>query len=573
MRIQTARLRAPAALVAALGHKSALQEFKWMAQAVSDRSVSHSLASMVERRARGEPLQYILGSQPFGPLSIIVRAPVLIPRPETEEWTLRLVDEMRERVRGMKRPLSVLDLCTGTGCIPLLMCRLMPPGSIHTYGVDVSTEAVDLATENARQCNPDNGNSFTPLQLDMLAPSFLSNLLSRTRDHAPFDIITANPPYIPQCEYDELPSSVKDYEDPRALLGDPSSTHGSGSSDLPEDGGHTDGLTFYRAITRLASHSTCLRPSSSPLSPALVLEVGAGQAQSVRNIVQTGIGQVAGWGNGKCEVWRDAWDVERTRWSATLHDARTDAELPTPQSSRRVVRMFATFQLCTSLPSGFRDFGFNDTLAIMSLSSMTSPSTADTIKDFNFKNAMRNDIITNPEANSTNAALTKWLDHWRTLIYHWSLWAMDIANHPPGRLADNWFVIEIERRPDPPSKHANFQLVGGAVMDWKRFEEVIRDDLKCPPKLVQERMNDRRGDNTVQITVICHSMVRFIWYGLQEPALQALREKPEFGHFLAKDWVQKLSDIIDSGDVALSDKFKLAAAIQAESASRALVKR
>ncbi|TFY73655.1 hypothetical protein EWM64_g10357, partial [Hericium alpestre] len=87
-----ARLRQT--LSAAIGHESAKQELKWMQQALSSpppgpARAMPDLASMVARRAHGEPLQYILGTQPFGPLHIRCRAPVLIPRPETEDWALR----------------------------------------------------------------------------------------------------------------------------------------------------------------------------------------------------------------------------------------------------------------------------------------------------------------------------------------------------------------------------------------------------------------------------------------------------------------------------------------------------
>ncbi|KIP04200.1 hypothetical protein PHLGIDRAFT_15339 [Phlebiopsis gigantea 11061_1 CR5-6] len=133
-------------LSTALGRESAKRELRWMMQALEDAPRDDTLADMVARRAAGEPLQYILGTQPFGPLSLLTRAPVLIPRPETEDWTFRLSALLTPSPR---KPVRLLDLCTGSGCIPLLLCRLWPPGAVRAYGVDIGTEAVQLATENA----------------------------------------------------------------------------------------------------------------------------------------------------------------------------------------------------------------------------------------------------------------------------------------------------------------------------------------------------------------------------------------------------------------------------------------
>lgn len=105
-----------------------------------------------------------------------------------------------------------------------------------------------------------------------------------------FDIITSNPPYIPLDEYRQLPRSVKDYEDPRALLGD-----------LP-DTSTTDGLTFYRAIARLVAQTGVLKEDDDAM---VVLEVGDKQAAAVENIMQTD-GQLK-----RTEIWLDPWGKER----------------------------------------------------------------------------------------------------------------------------------------------------------------------------------------------------------------------------------------------------------------------
>lgn len=243
---------------------------------------------MLERRLRGEPLQYILGTTPFGPLNLLSRPPTLIPRPETEDWALRLANLISP---SNARPLSVLDLCTGSGCIPLLLCHLWPSGSARAFGVDVSEDAFKLATDNAARCHiatargdcVDNSrNVFAPVLGDLCDPDLLNSL------PAPFDLVTSNPPYIPRKQYDQLSPSVKDYEDPRALLGD-----------LPGSPVE-DGLSFYHLIARFLAQKGVLRNRA-----IVALEVGDGQARAVETILH----RFAGLRN--TETWTDPWGKQR----------------------------------------------------------------------------------------------------------------------------------------------------------------------------------------------------------------------------------------------------------------------
>jgi release factor glutamine methyltransferase len=224
--------------------------------------------------SRLEPLQYIIGDQPFGPLNIITRPPVLIPRPETEEWSFSLSSLFNP---SPSNPLSLLDLCTGTGCIPLLLCHLWPKGSVRAYGVDISPNAINLAKENADVHSL--SHAFTPILADIRDPRFLRNL------NTPFDIITANPPYIPKSEYDHhLSPCVKDYEDPIALIGGP------------------DGLSFYHAIARLIATTNILKKNGG----LVALEVGDGQANAVQQIIRSEARL------SDIEIWKDAWGKNRT---------------------------------------------------------------------------------------------------------------------------------------------------------------------------------------------------------------------------------------------------------------------
>lgn len=270
------------ALATQLGSQQALLECKWMKLALPTSSLS--LTDMLQRRILGEPLQYILGSQPFGSLNLLTRPPVLIPRPETEDWVIKLADRLS--YTRTKRPRSLLDLGTGSGCIPLLLCSLCPPGTIHAHGVDISTLAIQLAMDNAALCSipmPSHTtmhcNTFKTTLANILSPT----LFQDTKLGQPFDVITSNPPYIPWKEYLELPRSVTDYEDPKAFLGGP------------------NGLDFYHAIARLIRHKEILRPGA-----IVALEVGHAQAGDVQHIMHTS-------GNfSHVEIWRDPWGRQRT---------------------------------------------------------------------------------------------------------------------------------------------------------------------------------------------------------------------------------------------------------------------
>ncbi|KAJ7045764.1 S-adenosyl-L-methionine-dependent methyltransferase [Mycena alexandri] len=266
-----------ALLSSRLGARQAALEYQWMMRATT----AVPLDEMLARRVAGEPLQYILGDQPFGPLTIKLRSPVLIPRPETEHWTIRLA----ELFRPPTRQLSVLDLGTGTGCIPLLLCHLLPAGTVRARGIDISSDAVKLAGENAALCGFSAStagsarNTFQPIQASFLDPLFPDKNLGVD---PPFDLVTSNPPYISWAEYLELPASVTHYEDPKALFGGP------------------DGLDFYHAIAALVARRGFLNPGA-----VVAVEVGDGQADRVQQIFQSTA-------DLKSEIWLDPWKKKRT---------------------------------------------------------------------------------------------------------------------------------------------------------------------------------------------------------------------------------------------------------------------
>jgi len=293
-----------------LGKSQASLELKWMQDALRTRAVAESLEDMVARRVHGEPLQYILGmsfvsssivspvllrrinvhfsigTQPFGPLNLLTRPPVLIPRPETEHWVIRLAELLSPTAQ---KPISLLDLGTGSGCIPLLLCKLWPPASLKAHGVDISPHALHLAQDNANLCgissrvdkvkNP-HQNTFDFINANFLTDDFLTN---HSWLKPPFDVITSNPPYISWKEYLDLSPSVSNFEDPKALFGGP------------------DGLDFYRAIKYLVSREGLLTPTAT-----VALEVGHTQATVVESMMrETGSFR-------STEIWLDPWGKQRT---------------------------------------------------------------------------------------------------------------------------------------------------------------------------------------------------------------------------------------------------------------------
>jgi release factor glutamine methyltransferase len=192
--------------------------------------------SLVARRAKREPLQYILGSQEFCGFDFIVTPAVLIPRHDTTV----LVEEALKRAAAGCR---ILDIGLGSGCIAVSLAARQPEAEV--WGVENSAEALAVARENAAR----NG-----VRLHFAAGSLFEPVQGER-----FDIIVSNPPYIPTADLAGLEPEVRDFE-PRVAL----------------DGGQ-DGLDFYRIIIPAAVGM--LKPKGR-----LLVEVGVGQAAAVRDM-------------------------------------------------------------------------------------------------------------------------------------------------------------------------------------------------------------------------------------------------------------------------------------------------
>lgn len=212
--------------------------------------------AMVTRRARHEPLQYILGSQEFCGLEFEVTPEVLIPRYDTETLVM-------EAVARMPASRNILDIGVGSGCIAVALAKQLPNAMVT--GTDISEPALAIARRNALK----NG-----VDIEFLSGSMLGPVGGRR-----FDLIVSNPPYIPTADIDGLQPEVRDFE-PRGAL----------------DGG-PDGLDAYRML--VPAVPDYLNPGGW-----LLVEIGIGQAGSVMELFKA---------NGFTELFtaRDPAGIER----------------------------------------------------------------------------------------------------------------------------------------------------------------------------------------------------------------------------------------------------------------------
>jgi release factor glutamine methyltransferase len=147
-----------------------------------------------------KPLQYILGWVPFGNVHIFTRPPVLIPRPETEEWCMFLVDMLKN---SCAKNLHILDIGTGSGCVAVALAHALPDCTVTA--VDIDQHACALAAENAAH------NNITNVQI------LYSDMYTALNKHV-FDLIVSNPPYIAENEWNTLSPTVREWEHRTALI-------------------------------------------------------------------------------------------------------------------------------------------------------------------------------------------------------------------------------------------------------------------------------------------------------------------------------------------------------------------
>ncbi len=220
-----------------------VQENIWDKREVSPPELER-LEKCLQRREKGEPLQYILGTMDFRCITLKVDCRALIPRPETEG----LVEIGLECIRDLDHP-RVLDIGTGSGNIMLAL--LSEHATASAWACDASEGALQLARENGRYL--DLNRRITWALADIYSEHFLEQVAAR------FDLVISNPPYVSEGEFRALTREIREFEPEIALVGG------------------TDGL---RAIRRLAQ----IGPRLLAALGHLVCEIGEQQGEKAVEI-------------------------------------------------------------------------------------------------------------------------------------------------------------------------------------------------------------------------------------------------------------------------------------------------
>ena len=162
---------------------------------------TEELQKLVNRRAKKEPIAYILNNKEFWSTNFYVDRSVLIPRPETEV----LIDLILSHINNKNNYFNILDIGTGSGCILIsLLKELMKAKGI---GVDKSSKAISIANKNSISQQVNNRVVFKNLNLEEI------------KFDKKFDLIVSNPPYLPDVSLKNLNLDIKLYEPKIALQG------------------------------------------------------------------------------------------------------------------------------------------------------------------------------------------------------------------------------------------------------------------------------------------------------------------------------------------------------------------
>ena len=218
------------------------------------------LNEMIRRLQKNEPIQYVLGVETFCGLSFEVNPNVLIPRPETAELVNWIVDEW-----GTKPSCRVLDIGTGSGCIPVSLAKLLETSRVESW--DISEGALLVARKNCER----NGVDVLLRQKDVLEAS---------PEGVFYDVIVSNPPYIADSEKMSMDANVLEWEPSLALF-------------VPD----SDPLLFYRKIGELALEMLAE-------DGALYFEINQAYGMDTINMLKA-------LGYGQVELRKDAWGNDR----------------------------------------------------------------------------------------------------------------------------------------------------------------------------------------------------------------------------------------------------------------------
>ena len=161
------------------------------------------LKTIVKRLQKEEPIQYIIGTTEFYGLPFLVDKNTLIPRPETEELVTWVLDEIKVLTNNKITELSILDIGTGTGCIPISLAKNLT--SLNISAIDISPETLLIAKQNAIL----NKVIIEFIELDILNAESLPQ---------EYDVIISNPPYVRELEKEEIKNNVLENEPHLALF-------------------------------------------------------------------------------------------------------------------------------------------------------------------------------------------------------------------------------------------------------------------------------------------------------------------------------------------------------------------
>lgn len=175
--------------------------------AITRTEVSAACALVRRRVQRRTPLQYLLGHVPFCGMTLQVEPPILIPRPETEEWTEWVLDKTTKHANTAD--FNILDACTGSGCVALALASRLPEAAV--FGIDEDPRAIALARRNQAACGVTNCN-FATCAVEHMPTGFPPSWPRH------FDLVVSNPPYVPDHRFQTLDPEVRLWERPSAVV-------------------------------------------------------------------------------------------------------------------------------------------------------------------------------------------------------------------------------------------------------------------------------------------------------------------------------------------------------------------
>ena len=171
---------------------------------VADTETRNAYKALVQRRATGEPVAYLVGHKEFYSRDFKVTSDVLIPRPETEFVVIAAVDYAAEK--GWSHDLRIADIGTGSGILAVTLAKERPGWSV--MATDIQAGAIAVADENVRALG-------VASQVELRNGTFFAG----ETEEGQFDIVVSNPPYVTRIEYEALPDTVRAYEPEVALVG------------------------------------------------------------------------------------------------------------------------------------------------------------------------------------------------------------------------------------------------------------------------------------------------------------------------------------------------------------------